>query len=269
MLNSLLYFLCLGAAVLTAVGVQAETLRIGGSGVALAALRQVGKNMTAKDPNLRVEVLPSLSTPGGIRAMIAGEIDVLIASRVLAAEERAKVDGESVCLITALVLATPHMVARGITTAELPGYYADAKPMWPDGTPLKIILRLSTSSESAAIAKVVLGFKAAYEAAQQRKGIPVAATDQDNADLALRTADSLSFMTLLQIESERLALKPLMLDGIAPSVETIANKTYPLDFRVCLVLMASPPPAATRLLAYVKSPEGQSLLRSFGAILSD
>ena len=113
------------------------------------------------------------------------------------------------------------------------------------------------------------GFATAYQAAQQRKGIPIAATDQDNADLALRTAGSLSFMTLLQLRAEQLPLKPLALDGVAPSIETIADKTYPLSLRVCFLLSASPPPAATRLVAYVKSTEGQSLLRSFGSMLSD
>ena len=244
--------------------IQAETLRIGGSGVALAAMRHVGENMTAIDPSLQVEVLPSLSTPGGIRAMIAGEIDVLIASRALTADERAKVDGESACFTTALVLATPHKAASGLTKAEIPGYYADAKPMWPDGTPLKVILRLRTSSEAAAIANVVPGFKAAYEAAHQRKGIPVASTDLDNADLALRTAGSISFMTLLQIQSEQLALKPLTLDAgrYHPQPRDHRRQVLPPGLP-CLLCCDGRPAAGRGPLAGLCQIAGRAILDAF------
>lgn len=257
------------ASVLLPVASSAETLRIGGTGMALAAMRSIGDSLTAADPGLRVEVLPSLGTPGGIRALLARDIDIAIAGRPLTPDERAKGVAEAACLTTALVFASSHGAASGITKASLPGLYADPMPSWPDGTPLKVILRSRAGSENPYLIEVVPGMAAALDAAYKRRGMPVGATDQENADLATRTAGSFAVMTLLQIHAERLGLRPLSFDGIAPNADTLASKTYPLPLRVCLVLPAAPSPAAARFVAHVNAPAGTAALRSLGAVAAD
>lgn len=259
---------CFSAATLTAMTSQAETVRIGGAGVALAAMRHMGASLTQSAPNLRVEVLPSLSTPGGVKALAAGEIDITITTRSLTAEESAIVGPEVGCFTTALVFASSHKATSGLTLAGLPQIYADPSPTWPDGTPLKIILRLRDSPSATTIAALVPGFKDAVTKAHGRQGIPVAATDQDNAKLAQITAGSLTFMTLLQLRAERLDLIPLSLDGIMPSVATIIDQTYPLTNRVCLVASKTPAQAASQFVKHLNSPTGIALLRSFGAVPS-
>src|SRR4051812_2150580 len=63
---------------------------IGGTGMALAAMQQVGESLTAADPSMRVEMLPSLGTPGGLRALAERAIDIAVIGRSLNAEERAR-----------------------------------------------------------------------------------------------------------------------------------------------------------------------------------
>ena len=260
---------CFAAVALTSLPSQAETLRIGGSGIALAAMGLVGESLAISEPNLKVEVLPSLSTPGGIKALMAGELDIAISSRPLTPDELSKTGGEMACLTTALVIVTSHKTATGLTRSQLAEFYTDPQPKWPDGTPLKVILRLRDSPTTVAIATAVPGFVEAYQTAHKRQGPPVAATDQDNADLARRTNVSLAFMTLLQRRAERLDLKPLTLDGVAPSLATVADNTYPMNSRVCFLHAASPNPIATRFMAHLKSPAGQDLMRSLGAMPTD
>ena len=66
------------------------TVRIGGTGIALAALQEVGAGLTAAEPGVQVEILPSMGTPGGIKALIAGAIDIAVAARALKPEEKAQ-----------------------------------------------------------------------------------------------------------------------------------------------------------------------------------
>ena len=118
-----------------------EAVRIGGTGIGLALAEKVGDALRAADPAIVVTVLPSLGTQGGIKALNAGVIDVAIAARPMKAAEKTTGIHEAVCLKTALVFATSRRVASGIELARLPEIYADPAPRWPDGEPLKIILR--------------------------------------------------------------------------------------------------------------------------------
>ena len=90
-------------------------VRVGGTGIALAALQQVGASLTATEPGIRVDVLPSMGTPGGIKALVEGAIDVAVVARALKPEEKAKGVAEAACLTTALVFASSHKAAQGIT----------------------------------------------------------------------------------------------------------------------------------------------------------
>ena len=196
--------LMLSAAVQPAVA--ESTIRIGGTGIALAAMREIGTSLTAVEPGIAVDVLPSMGTPGGIKALAEGAIDIAVTARPLKPDERARGVSEAACMTTALVFASSHKDATGITRAQLPALYADASPKWPDGAPLKVILRSRSGSENPYLAAAVPNMGAAFEAAFKRPGVPVGSTDQDNAKLATEISGSFAVMTLLQIRGERLGL---------------------------------------------------------------
>jgi phosphate transport system substrate-binding protein len=106
---------------------------------------------------------------------------------------------------------------------------------------------------------------AAIEKAYTHSGVPVATTDQENADLALRTAGSFTVMTLVQMRAERLDLRALPLDGVVATAETLANGAYPFSVRICVVLPSQATPVAAKFAAHLQSASGHALIRSFGA----
>ena len=244
-------------------------VRVGGTGIALAALQQVGASLTAAEPGIRVDVLPSMGTPGGIKALVEGAIDVAVVARALKPEEKAKGVAEAACLTTALVFASSHKAAQGITRAQLPDLYADPAPKWPDGLRLKIILRSRAGSENPYLVAAIPAMGPALDAAFKRPGMPVASTDQDNVKLAAQVTGSFAMMTLLQLKAENLDLQALDLDGIAASAATIANGTYPFPIRICALLPAEPAPAAARFVAHLRSAAGKTIVASLGAVPSD
>jgi phosphate transport system substrate-binding protein len=107
---------------------------------------------------------------------------------------------------------------------------------------------------------------AALDEAHQRRGVPVGATDQENADLAQRTEGALAIASLVQIRAEKLSLQPLPLDGVEPSIEAVADGSYPFPFRICLLLPAQPSVAGQRFVSFVASGQGRDTLRSLGAV---
>jgi phosphate transport system substrate-binding protein len=244
-----------------------ETIRIGGTGSALAAMRILGEELQKRDSGIDVEVIASLGTLGGIEALAEGAIDIGLAARGLKPEELAKGVREAACMTTALIFAANRQdQGYGIRTAELPALFQDPRPTWADGTPLKLILRARSGSEYPYLIKAVPGMSAALDEAHRRRGIPLGATDQENADLALRTAGSLAITSLIQLRAERLALRPLPLDGVDPTAETLADGSYPFPFRICLLLPVRPSAAGQRFVSFVTSPEGRDMLLSLGAV---
>jgi phosphate transport system substrate-binding protein len=97
-----------------------------------------------------------------------------------------------------------------------------------------------------------------------RPGIPVGATDQENAALAARTEGSFAIATLLQVKAEKLKLLPLALDGVDPGPKSLADGTYPMPLPVCFLLPAKAAPGAAKFIGFARSPAGQKIIRDHG-----
>ena len=243
-----------------------ETIRSGGTGSGLAMMKAIGEGYSAANPDTTIEVLPSLHSSGGIKAVVAKAIDIALIANRLSPEHAAQGLQEGACLRTGLIFATSHSIPMGITLARLPELMADPNSTWPNGQALKIILRGRLSSETSFLIKSLPAMKDAFEKAYARSGVPIGATDQENVDLAQRTAGSFAIMTLLQLRAENLPLQPLSLEGVTPSRATLAAGTYALPWDICLVVTTQPSAAALRVVDYVRSREGQKILRGFDAL---
>jgi phosphate transport system substrate-binding protein len=246
-----------------------ETVRVGGTGFAIALMRVLGERVNALRPAIETTVLPSLGSGGGLAALGEGAIELAVSARPLTNDEKGKGLRDAACAITPLAFATSRLETGNLALRDLPGLYAAASPTWPDGMRLKVILRDRKGAEISYLSAQLPGMREAFATAFDRPGIAVGATDQENADLAQRIEGSLAIITLLQMRTERLALRVLSLDGLTPSTEAIAAGAWPLPIRFCLVLPAMPAPGAREIVAFFGSPDGQALLVRSGARLTD
>jgi phosphate transport system substrate-binding protein len=254
-------------AVISAVSTaSAETLRVGGTGMALASMRSLGTALTARNPDLAVEVLPSLGSGGGLQALTEGAIDVAATARDLKPVETAAGLRLAACAKTPFVLATSLTKPQGVTRAEIPALFSNPAATWSDGTPLRILLRTKDDADTVYMIDNIPGMAAALEIARRRPDVPVAATDQENAELAQKTAGSLATMTLMQAASEHLNLRLMKIDGVAPSADTLQNGSYKFLRTVCLALSSRRNPAADQFIAFVRSESGAKILRQSGAL---
>ncbi len=254
------YAFLLGLAVPGAASAS-EPVRVGGTGAALGAISRLGEQAAASQPDLRIEVMASLGSRGGARAITDGAIDIAVLQRSPTQVERESGLREGACATTPFVFASSRPQPAGMTARQIPGYFSDPAPTWPDGLPLRVILRSRDGSTLQHLVRYIPGIEEAFIAAAKRRGVPVGVTDQENAELAQRTEGSLAMMTLLQLRSERRALHPLAVDGIHPETDT----RYPPRVRLCLVLRTEPRAEVARFVAHVRSPPGQALLRELGA----
>jgi phosphate transport system substrate-binding protein len=244
-------------------------VRIGGTGMGLEVTRLLVAAMNEGGVDVSAHILPSLGSGGGIEALLDGVLDLALSSRPLKSAEIAQGAHDAACVRTPFVLASSRATTTGLTRAEVAALFADPGAVWPDGMPLRIVLRSRDDSDNVTLADNFPGMTAALQAARKRPDVPVAATDQDNAEFAQQIGGSLAALSLLQLHTERLSLQPLALDGIQPTVENLRAGTYAPSKTLCLVLPRKPTDDALRIVAFARSAPGIDLFRTAGAIPVD
>ncbi len=251
------------AAALIASSASAETLRLSGTGGATAAMQHIAPAFDAAT-GIKMEVIPSLGSSGAMRALAAGALDVVISARPLNPDEAAKGFVATLFARTALVFITSHAPPNDLRVGELVATFSSPSPKWADATPINIILRTKLDGDTLLVADLIPGMDAAITAARRRTDLPIAATDQDSAELAERLPGSLVQSGLSQILMEKRNVHAVSFDGIAPTLENLESGKYPYPKPFYLVLPGKKSAAAERFLAYLQSADGRAVLRQTG-----
>lgn len=243
----------------------AETLRMGGTGTALGMLQQLGAKFTAAS-GVPIEVVPSLGSSGALRALADSKLDVAVSARPLKADEITAGLRQAAALRTPFVLVTSGVGPTGLKSVDLAGIFNSDKPTWADGTPVRIILRPRTETDTALLGQIGPGMPAAIEAVRQRPEVPVAATDQDNLALAEQIPGSLAASTLAQLRTEKNQLHIVSLDGVMPTLASFERGRYRFAKNLYVILRSNGPADARRFVSFLQSPEGVQALREAGIL---
>ena len=241
----------------------AETVRIGGTGAATEMMKAIGEAFTAAS-EIPVEVIPNLGSSGGIRAAADGVVDIAVSGRALKPDEIAAGLTQIVFTRTPYVFVTSHRAPTGLKSVEIAEIFKSSQARWADGTPIRIILRPRSDSDTALLAELFPGLGAAIEAARLRPDVPVAATDQDNTEIAENIEGSLVGATFTQIKTERRKLRVVTLDGVEPTLENFETGVYPFGKTLYLITSTKKAAKRERFLAFLQSPRGRDLLRATG-----
>ncbi len=139
-------------------------------------------------------------------------------------------------------------------------------PRWPDGTPVLIALRPIDESDNQIVADLFPGMADALVLLRRRRDLRIAATDQDNADVAESTKGSLAGATVAQIAAERRNLRFVLLDGVAPSLGAYLDGSYPYGKPLYLVVPARPGAEAMTIARFIASPSARPHLAALGLV---
>lgn len=239
-----------------------RTIVFAGSGSGVAIVRVLAKEFERRHPGIRVEVPPSIGTGGGIKAAAAGTIAAGMATRPLKPEEKALGLVHLPFAATAQALAVhPSVPEDGITTAELIAIYRGKKTHWRNGRKIVVLTREPGDSSMDIIRNALPGFSEAYLESIEKRYWYVLYSDQIMNQTLSSTRDAIGLTDLGEVAAERLAVKPLRLDGVAPTLDNVRSGTYPLVKNLAFVYRGDRiSPDARRFIDFVKSKEGASIL---------
>jgi phosphate transport system substrate-binding protein len=245
-----------------------ETLTIAGTGSSTGVMKLMAKGFQKKRPNVTVEVLPSIGSVGGIKAVKDGKIEIGLSSRLLRSEERSADIIEEPYGRSAVVFGVQDAnPTKGFTLTEVEEIYAGKRKIWPDGTPIRLILRPVSDSYSQYLAGITPGMKSASEKAHSLPGVFVGITDQDGALQIEKTPGSFGITSAAIVAAERLKIKSLSVDGIAPALTNVSAGKYPYSMTFVLVYKRDKYRGPIKdFIEFVFSRDGQKLLSDNGHV---
>lgn len=260
--KSILTVVFLAAGTVPAV---ADTVRIGGTGGATALMMYLGKPFMQRT-GIAVEVVPSLGSGGGNKAVADGVLDLSVIGRTLSETEMARGLTETARIRTPFVFATSNLGPVGMTEREILSVYANPAAAWPDGMPVKLIMRPVAEDDNAVIASLFPGMPAGLALARQRRELPIAIIDQNNADLAEGLRGSFIGATYTQIIMEHRDLRLIAIDGVDPGMDAFESGRYRYT-KVFHIIRGHQPNAATaQFTSFLTSDAGASALREAGCL---
>jgi phosphate transport system substrate-binding protein len=256
------------AALALAGPAAAGDLTVGGTGASLGYMRQMAERYE-EATGRRVTVLPSLGSTGGNRAVAAGAIDVSISGRPLKEEERAAGLVATPLFRTPFCFFTSAQVPLDVASGDVWRLFADVGAPNPvmGGERVRVVVRSTADSDQAYAKATFPRLAEAYEAARAAPGVPLAQSDQQNADLAESLPHSLTTGTLVQMRAEGRSLAPLSIDGVAPSAEAVRDGSYPYAKTLHVVLAPETSEAAQDFVAFLMSEEGARVAQGLGALV--
>ena len=239
-----------------------KTLIIAGTGASLGTMELIAKSFQKKHPNVNVKVLPSIGSTGGIKAVQEGKIDIGLSSRPLKPEERSAEIIEEPYGRTAFIFGVQDSnPAKGFTLAEIEEIYTGKRKTWPDGAPIRLILRPLSDAYSVYLASINPGLKSASEKAHSIPGIFVGNTDQEAAMQIEKTPGSFGTLSNSIIAVEKRKIKVLSIDGVAPTVSNVSASKYPYAMTLSLVYKRDKYRGAIKdFIEFVFSRAGQKIL---------
>lgn len=253
--------------ILAAGAGQAEEFKIGGTGGSLGAMRLLADAYHRAQSEHRVVVLPSLGSGGGIKALLAGAIQVALSARPLNPEEANAGALSRRYARTPLVFVINQPGIASVTAGQVSDIYSGRLETWRNGSRIRLVVRPPVEADSDLLRAISPAMRDALLQAEKRPGMVMAATDQDNGDRLEKIAGAFGAIPLGQILAEDRRLMPLAFDGKAPVIAGKPNRDYPVMKSLYLVTGPITGAGGRSFVAFLDSPAGREVLERTGHLV--
>lgn len=243
----------------------AETLTFAGCDANVPLTRVLARAFTQRRPEIAIR-LQTVGSTNGVALTVAGAIDVGLVSRPLRPAEPGLGLSSLPYARTAVIIgADPDVPDIVLTRDDLVGLYRGTRRLWSGGRELALLTREDGDSSVASLKENLPGFGEAYAAGSNASHRTVLYSEPAMHEALLTVPFALGLSDLGVMTIERLPIRALSIDGVAPSLENIATGRYPFIKTLGLVWRdASFPVSARAFVEFVQSDEGARILMSHG-----
>ncbi len=244
-----------------------ETIRIGGTGSALGAMKLIAKTFEKSNSSTKIIFMPSIGSSGAVRAVAKGSLDIGLMARPLINDEL------TLGLVPIVYAKSPFvpvihnkMRINNVTSRDVESIYKGTLKTWKNGEHVRLVLRPASDVDTGLIREMTPEMNSLVDAALQREGMLLAKTDQDNVSIIEKTPGAFGFSTLTQIIAEKRKIRVLSLNGVRPNLETLASGSYPFSKTFSLITVKQPSRPVKIFCDFVRSAVGRTILEETGNI---
>lgn len=242
-------------------------VRISGSGTALPLLRILTR--AYEDKSISFVYLPGLHSGGGIKGVANGDLEMGATSRDLDTTETALGLQYTVLSQDGLVIAVnPSVSVNGLTSQQVRDIYSGKITNWKQvgGPDLRIHVLDRNEDESAKIIlrKYVLGKLGTPEETKVTGSAIKLYYEPDMVEALTSTQGSIGYFSLGYGLSENIPVKMLELDGVAPTVENVANGSYKVIRPLGMVVGNRADRKVTEFVKWATGPEAAAIMKEHG-----
>lgn len=238
-----------------------EKVIVGGSGGLIDEMEDMAKAYMAKHPGEKVDVIDeSMSTSGGIGAVLAGRLTIGLVTRAPKGEEKAKLVYRAVGRSPVGVAVHKSLAINNLSEAQICGIYSGRIKSWKevggDEAKIMVITRKQEDNNTEVMREKISCFKdlkLAPEAVALSKGTEV-------LDAVNKRPTATAIVSVATSMFERPDVKAVAIDGIPPSAEAVKSGKYKVYNERGVVTVGAPQGTAKKFLEFVASAEGQKIL---------
>ena len=250
-------------------GVMAQpvpgTLVFAGCDSNIALSRLLARVFMHRHPDVKIQ-LKTVGSTNGVALAAVGAVQIGLVSRPLRdAEEGLGLTFLPYAKTAVIIGADPETPDSTITAADLLSYYRGTKLSWNNGREIAFLTREEGDSSVASLKQAMPGFAEAYAAGANTSHWTVLYSEPTMHEALLTLPFALGLSDLGTTTLERLPIKVLSIDGIAPTPENIASGRYPFVKTLGFVWREGTLPASARaFVEFVQSDDGAGLLKAHG-----
>ncbi len=242
-------------------------LLLAGSGANLALVRAAVARFAQDQPELRIDVPPSIGTGGALRAVLDGVVDLGLTSRPLKPEELARgLVYTPLARVPVVLAAGPGVPEGGLEPQELRDLLLGPPTRWRNGLERIVLLREPGDSSNRVLRQLLPGFGAALERSHAAARWRVCTTDQEMAVALAETPGAVGLIDLgtLRLDPAAAGVRPLRLGSYDPPLGALGEADYPFMKELGFASLGPPAGLAAQFLDFVASPSIDDLLARGG-----
>lgn len=244
----------------TASVAAAETVRIAGSGGLIPMVTELGKAYMKKNPADTVDVnQKSLGREGGIMAINKGSIEIAMLASIEAKDKSLPLTLDDFAILPVLFAVHPSVTVKALSGQQICDIYAGKITNWKQvgGGNAPIVVLTRPENESAKIgARNGLGcFKSLTEAASAVS----LAKSVDMTNSLQKTPNAIGMINTIALADLSGKVVAIKQDG--KDVTTTPVAQWPMKTVAYFATSKNPSPATKKFINFVKSAEGQAVIK--------
>ena len=230
-----------------------NAVRLVGTSAATPLLTRLARAFVARNPGAPLVIDAALSATGAAAALSDGVVDAAV---VMRPRGQTPERGTQIARTLPMLAVGPGVPLRRISAVDLAARLADPEPRWPDGHPLRLLLRPAGDPLQRAVAALHPELDAAISAAVDARRFRVVPQDAELRE-ALRTTPGAIAVT--DVGGTRMHATPLWRVRIAEG--------HPAPVGIWVVTGAAPPERLSEFLRFAAGGQGQALVSDLGYAL--